>query len=143
MVERKRHSRSSPDDALRQGVRREHGRLEEENWAKLADFLAPPDIEAHRRASVHRPGRPDEAEQSWPRWRSGGPATATDLAGRPPIPRQAIAERHLGAAVGAGLVTAEQGERRRARHRLRSAPMQMAQQFLAALARDWDSRSMR
>ena len=37
-----------------------------------------------------------------------------------------------------GLVTAEPGERRRVRFRLRSAPMQVAQQFLAALARDWD-----
>ena len=26
------------------------------------------------------------------------------------------------------------------RYRLRSAPMQVAQQFLAALARDWDSQ---
>jgi hypothetical protein len=34
-----------------------------------------------------------------------------------------------------GLVTAEPGERRRVRYRLRSAPMQVAQQFLAALAR--------
>ncbi|HSS92224.1 MAG TPA: hypothetical protein VLL69_23180, partial [Streptosporangiaceae bacterium] len=39
---------------------------------------------------------------------------------------------------GAGLVRAEPGERRRVRYRLRSAPMQVAQQFLAALARDWD-----
>ena len=37
-------------------------------------------------------------------------------------------------------MTAELGERRRLRHRLRSAPMQMAQQFLAALASDWDSQ---
>ena len=36
------------------------------------------------------------------------------------------------------LVRAEPGERRRVRYRLRSAPMQVAQQFLAALARDWD-----
>jgi len=35
-------------------------------------------------------------------------------------------------------VTAEPGERRRVRYRLHSAPMQVAQQFLAALARDWD-----
>jgi len=35
-------------------------------------------------------------------------------------------------------VTAEPGERRRVRYRLRSAPMRVAQQFLAALARDWD-----
>ena len=66
-----------------------------------------------------------------------GPATATDLAQRLPITRQAIA-KHLGLLAEAGLVTAEPGERRRVRYRLRSAPMQVAQQFLAALARDWD-----
>jgi DNA-binding transcriptional ArsR family regulator len=68
---------------------------------------------------------------------SAGPATATDLAGRLPITRQAIA-KHLALLAEAGLVTAEPGERRRVRYRLRSAPMQVAQQFLAALARDWD-----
>ena len=35
-------------------------------------------------------------------------------------------------------MAAEPGERRRVRYRLQSAPMQVAQQFLAALARDWD-----
>jgi DNA-binding transcriptional ArsR family regulator len=69
---------------------------------------------------------------------SGGPATATDLADRLPITRQAIS-KHLALLSEAGLVTAEPGERRRVRYRLRSAPMQVAQQFLAALARDWDS----
>ena len=69
---------------------------------------------------------------------SGGPATATDLADRLPITRQAIA-KHLALLSEAGLVTAEPGERRRVRFRLRSAPMRVAQQFLAALARDWDS----
>jgi DNA-binding transcriptional ArsR family regulator len=68
---------------------------------------------------------------------SGGPATATDLADRLPITRQAIA-KHLALLAEVGLVTAEPGERRRVRYRLRSAPMQVAQQFLAALARDWD-----
>lgn len=68
-----------------------------------------------------------------------GPATATDLAGRVPITRQAIA-KHLALLAAAGLVTAEPGERRRVRYRLRSAPIRVAQQFLAALARDWDSR---
>jgi DNA-binding transcriptional ArsR family regulator len=68
---------------------------------------------------------------------SGGPATATDLARRLPITRQAIA-KHLALLAEVGLVTAEPGERRRVRYRLRSAPMQVAQQFMAALARDWD-----
>jgi DNA-binding transcriptional ArsR family regulator len=68
-----------------------------------------------------------------------GPATATDLAERLPITRQGIA-KHLALLAEAGLVTAEPGERRRVRYRLHSAPMQVAQQFLAALARDWDRR---
>lgn len=67
-----------------------------------------------------------------------GPTTATDLADRLPITRQAIA-KHLGLLADAGLVIAEPGERRRVRYRLDSAPMQVAQQFLAALSRDWDS----
>lgn len=69
---------------------------------------------------------------------ASGPATATDLAVRLPISRQAIA-KHLALLSDAGLVTAEQGERRRVRYRVRSAPMRVAQQFLALLARDWDS----
>ena len=68
---------------------------------------------------------------------AAGPATATDLAARLPITRQAVA-KHLALLAEAGLVTAEPGERRRVRYRLRSAPMRVAQQFLAALARDWD-----
>lgn len=68
---------------------------------------------------------------------ASGPATATDLASRLPITRQAIA-KHLALLGEAGLVAAEPGERRRVRYRLHSAPMQVAQQFLAALARDWD-----
>jgi DNA-binding transcriptional ArsR family regulator len=68
---------------------------------------------------------------------ANGPATATDLAARLPITRQAIG-KHLALLAEAGLVAAEPGERRRVRYRLRSAPMQVAQQFLAALARDWD-----
>ena len=70
---------------------------------------------------------------------SSGPATATDLADRLPITRQAIA-KHLTLLSEVGLVTPEAGERRRVRYRLRSAPMQVAQQFLAALARDWDGQ---
>ena len=55
-----------------------------------------------------------------------------------PITRQAIA-KHLALLADAGLVAAEAGERRRVRYRLQSGPMRVAQQFLAALARDWDS----
>ncbi len=68
-----------------------------------------------------------------------GPATATDLAARLPITRQAIA-KHLTLMADAGLVMPEPGERRRVRYRLRPAPVQIAQQFLAALAHDWDDR---
>ena len=68
-----------------------------------------------------------------------GPATATDLAGRLPITRQAVA-KHLALLSDAGLVRGEPGERRRVRYRLCSAPMHVAQQFLAALGRDWDSK---
>jgi DNA-binding transcriptional ArsR family regulator len=66
-----------------------------------------------------------------------GPATATDLAAQLPITRQAIA-KHLALLAETGLVVAEPGERRRVRYRVDSAPMKVAQQFLAALARDWD-----
>jgi DNA-binding transcriptional ArsR family regulator len=67
-----------------------------------------------------------------------GPSTATELADRLPVTRQAIA-KHLNLLSDAGLLTAEPGERRRVRYRLRAAPMQVAQQFLAALARDWEA----
>ena len=68
-----------------------------------------------------------------------GPATATDLADRLPITRQGIA-KHLALMSDARLVTPEPGERRRVRYRLNSAPVRVAQQFLAALAHDWDAR---
>jgi len=68
-----------------------------------------------------------------------GPATATELADRLPITRQAIA-KHLVLLADADVVIAEPGERRRVRYRLHSAPVQVAQQFLAALAHDWDHR---
>jgi DNA-binding transcriptional ArsR family regulator len=70
---------------------------------------------------------------------AGGPATATDLATHLPISRQAIA-KHMALLSDAGLVAGDPGERRRIRYRLQSAPMQVAQQYLAALARDWDGQ---
>ncbi|WP_018334346.1 ArsR/SmtB family transcription factor [Actinomycetospora chiangmaiensis] len=68
-----------------------------------------------------------------------GPSTATDLAARLPISRQAVA-KHLALMADAGLVTPEHGERRRVRYRLRTAPVQLARQFLTALAHSWDDR---
>src|SRR5687767_15928347 len=70
---------------------------------------------------------------------SGGPATATDLAGRLPITRQAIA-KHLALLADSGLVTAEPPLRRRVRYRLRSAAKQVTQQSSAALARYLNAR---
>lgn len=68
-----------------------------------------------------------------------GPSTATDMADRLPITRQAIS-KHLALLADAGLVTPEPGERRRVRYRLHSAPVQVARQFLAALTHEWDDR---
>jgi len=66
-----------------------------------------------------------------------GPATVTELAATLPITRQGIA-KHLALLAEAGLVSPEPGEGRRVRYHLQSGPMRVAQQFLAALARDWD-----
>jgi len=68
-----------------------------------------------------------------------GPATVSDLATHLPITRQAIG-KHLALMTDAGLVTPEPGERRRVRYRLCPTPVRLAQQFLAALAHDWDDR---
>ncbi|WP_327149064.1 ArsR/SmtB family transcription factor [Nocardia sp. NBC_01329] len=68
-----------------------------------------------------------------------GPATATDLAARLPISRQAIA-KHLNLLTDAELVHAEPGQRRRIHYHLRTQPMVVAQSFLAALAHTWDGR---
>jgi hypothetical protein len=68
--------------------------------------------------------------------------------GRPPPPTWPSAyqshvrqsPKHLVLLTDAGLVIPEPGERRRVRYRLDSAPVQVAQQFLAALAHNWDDR---
>src|SRR6267378_2874662 len=106
------------------------------SWANWSLTSMPPDIEATAEqvfAALADPTR----RAILAALSVGGPATATDLADRLPITRQAIA-KHLALLAEVGLVTAEPGERRRVRYRLRSAPMRVAQQFLAALARDWD-----
>ena len=103
------------------------------SWVSWPATSMPPDLRRDLGPDIEA-----VAEQVFAALASGGPATATDLAARLPITRQAIA-KHLALLTDAGLVTAEPGERRRVRYRLRSAPMKVAQQFLAALARDWDS----
>jgi DNA-binding transcriptional ArsR family regulator len=110
------------------------GRASWANWPTTS--MPPPDIEAIAEQVFVALADPSR-RAILAALAAGGPATATDLAGRLPITRQAIA-KHLALLADAGLVTAEPGERRRVRYRLRSAPMQVAQQFLAALARDWD-----
>lgn len=67
-----------------------------------------------------------------------GPSTATDLSSRLGITRQGIA-KHLGLLAEAGLVTSEIGLGRRVLYRHRTAPMKVAQSYLAALAADWDT----
>src|SRR5215831_16371642 len=107
------------------------------NWVSWSTTSMPPEIEALAEQVFVALADPTR-RAILAALASGGPATATDLAARLPITRQAIA-KHLALLAAAGLVTAEPGERRRVRYQLRSAPMQVAQQFLAALARDWDS----
>ena len=66
-----------------------------------------------------------------------GPSTATDLSGRLSITRQGIA-KHLALLADAGLVSSDAGGGRRVLYRHRSAPIKVAQSYLAALAADWD-----
>jgi DNA-binding transcriptional ArsR family regulator len=66
-----------------------------------------------------------------------GPSTATDLSGRLSITRQGIA-KHLALLADAGLVTAAAGGGRRVVYQHRTAPIRVAQSYLAALAADWD-----
>jgi hypothetical protein len=68
---------------------------------------------------------------------SGGPGYG-HRSGRSPADHAAGDRQPLGAAGRGRAGGGRAGERRRVRYRLRSAPMQVAQQFLAALARDWD-----
>jgi DNA-binding transcriptional ArsR family regulator len=68
----------------------------------------------------------------------GGPATATQLAPRLPMTRQAVV-KHLAALTGAGLTVAQR-DGREMRYRLRAEPMTDAMQWMAALAAKWDER---
>jgi predicted ArsR family transcriptional regulator len=67
-----------------------------------------------------------------------GPSTATDLAARLAITRQGVA-KHLALLAEAGLVASGSGTGRRVLYRHQSAPIKVAQSYLAALAVDWDN----
>lgn len=67
-----------------------------------------------------------------------GPVTATELAGRIPVSRQAIA-KHLSSLEEAGLVASSvQGRSRR--FRLTPGPMREAMGWMADVGAEWDER---
>lgn len=67
-----------------------------------------------------------------------GPVTATELAQRLPISRQAVA-KHLGALRDAGLVQAERAGRE-TRYRLTPEPFDAAAAWMAEVGGQWDRR---
>jgi DNA-binding transcriptional ArsR family regulator len=68
----------------------------------------------------------------------GGPASATELAGRLPISRQAVA-KHLALLEEAGLVAGERAGRER-RYRLTPGPLADAASWMASIGSEWDDR---
>jgi DNA-binding transcriptional ArsR family regulator len=66
-----------------------------------------------------------------------GPSTATQLGSRLGITRQGVT-KHLALLEEAGLVTSTAGSGRRVLYQHRTAPLKIAQSYLAALAADWD-----
>jgi DNA-binding transcriptional ArsR family regulator len=69
---------------------------------------------------------------------SGGAATATELAARFPVSRQAVV-KHLAALGAADLVVGER-EGREVRYRLTPAPMADAVEWMASVGAAWDAR---
>jgi DNA-binding transcriptional ArsR family regulator len=67
-----------------------------------------------------------------------GPSTATELAGRLPITRQAVS-KHLEALESAGLVTTTTSGRSR-RYRLTPLPMTEAMAWMTDVGAEWDER---
>jgi DNA-binding transcriptional ArsR family regulator len=67
-----------------------------------------------------------------------GPVTATGLAARLPVSRQAVA-KHLDVLEEAGLVVSERRGRER-RFRLSPAPMADAVSWMASIGSQWDER---
>jgi DNA-binding transcriptional ArsR family regulator len=67
-----------------------------------------------------------------------GPVTATELAGRLPVSRQAVA-KHLAALADAGLVAgARKG--REVRYHLTPSPMNDTMSWMATVGAEWDER---
>lgn len=69
---------------------------------------------------------------------SEAPGTATELAGRLPVTRQAVA-KHLAALDEAGLVTGERSGRE-VRYRLTPSPMTEAVGWMTEVGAEWDLR---
>jgi DNA-binding transcriptional ArsR family regulator len=67
-----------------------------------------------------------------------GPSTVTELAGRLPVSRQAVA-KHLDALETAGLVSATVSGRSR-RYRLTPRPMTEAMAWMTDVGAEWDER---
>jgi ArsR family transcriptional regulator, cadmium/lead-responsive transcriptional repressor len=69
---------------------------------------------------------------------SAGPLTGTELAGRLPVSRQAVA-KHLAALESAGLATARRSGRE-ARYGLSTKPFAQAEAWMAAIGATWEHR---
>ncbi len=70
-----------------------------------------------------------------------GPRSATGLAARFPLTRQAVV-KHLGALADAGMVR-KQRHGREVRYRLEAAPLGEASDWLTTLAARWEQRLLR
>lgn len=68
-----------------------------------------------------------------------GPGSATELAGRLTVSRQAVA-KHLAALAEAGLVEVAEVEGREKRFRLTPAPLADAASWMASVGAEWDER---
>jgi DNA-binding transcriptional ArsR family regulator len=68
-----------------------------------------------------------------------GPGSATELAGRLPVSRQAVS-KHLAALAEAGLVEVAEVEGREKRFRLTPAPLADAASWMASVGWEWDER---
>jgi len=74
-------------------------------------------------------------------WLAARPATATELSGRLPVTRQAVA-KHLGVLSDAGLITKER-EGREVRYRLEAEAFDSAAQWIATVTARWQVRLAR